>query len=189
MASALGRTQQVVPRKRHQSRMSRLSPTRQNYHTPGPGCYDAPSMNAKTVMSTKRSNPSFSFGGRLCQIDRSKTGPSAAAMQLKDNPGPSTYFAGEQAQGARGIGTQASSMKPTMPRNKFGQAVRGAEAKLYTVTDEGKGMIDAPAFTPGPGRYNTEEGCGIGNGGLFESTPPAWGFGQQERKPIMNEVG
>lgn len=189
MSAALGRTQQVVPRKRHQSRMKRLSPTRQFYDTPGPGNYAAPSMSGRTVMSTKRSNPSFSFGGRLCKIDRSKTGPQKLALQFKDNPGPSSYFAGEMAQGTCGIGEQVSSINPSAPRNRFGQARRGHESKLYTIDNEGKGMVDAPAFTPGPGRYNTEEGCGIGNGGLFESTPPAWGFGQQERKPITNEVG
>ena len=138
----------------------------------------------RTTISTKPSAPSFAFGGKLCKISRNETGPQKLAHQFKDNPGPDTYNRSAM------LGVQVNSAKPSAPRGRFSKASRSEQSKLYSVDSDGKQMFEAPLNAKvGPGSYETQVGCELGNGGLFESTPPAWGFGVSERKPMTNDTG
>lgn len=137
---------------------------RLEYQTPAPGHY---SITQKHDVKYKQ-NPSPQFGGNLCQIDRSKTGPQGQGWTRRGNPSPNHY---SDAAGRQNLGT-----KNRAATFKFGSSKRDDGHKLYVSRVDTTGDATDPnraaagKGVPGPGAYTQ-------NQNHIKKKAPAFSFG------------
>lgn len=119
--------------------------------SPAPGDYD---VQGKEETKFKR-YPASQFGGRMCGVDRERTGIRASALQHMDDPGPHSYSAA--------AGQQKLKVQPRSQTTKFGSSDRSSTCRLYIHKNDVSGndthpnRLSAGRDVPGPGTYEILE--------------------------------
>jgi hypothetical protein len=136
------------------------------FHVSAPGDFDVGSMMSEQLRSDKPSASNFKFGTSDREKNAAVCAPGIAVptkiLGADGQPGPGHYEHTSSMEG------QASSTKTTCMSTKIGREKRVGEAER---SEHRK--------NPGPGAYEIEKP--LGEGGAYESTPVAAGFGTGSR--------